>query len=43
MQKVIKGEELLKYIDEAITILSDAVKTTLGPNGNNVIINDSYY
>lgn len=26
MQKVIKGEELLKYIDEAITILSDAVK-----------------
>lgn len=43
MQKVIKGEELLKYIDEAITILSDAVKTTLGPNGNNVIINDSNF
>lgn len=40
MQKIIKNTELTKYIDEAITILSDAVKTTLGPNGNNVIISD---
>ena len=41
MQKVIKGKELLDYIETSITILSDAVKTTLGPNGNNVIINNN--
>ena len=43
MQRIIKGNELLKYIDEAITTLSDAVKVTVGPNGNNVIINESNY
>lgn len=43
MQRIIKENELLKYIDEAITTLSDAVKVTVGPNGNNVIINESNY
>ncbi len=43
MQKVIKGKELDNYILNAITLLSDAVKTTLGPNGNNCIINESNF
>lgn len=43
MKKIIKGRLLLEYIDKAITLLSDAVKITLGPNGNNVIINDSKF
>lgn len=43
MKKVIKGQQLKEYIDYAITLLSDTVKTTLGPNGNNVIINDSNF
>lgn len=43
MQKIIKGEELENYIFNAITILSDAVKTTLGPNGTNVIINEANF
>ena len=41
MQKIIKNTELIEYIDKSISILADAVKTTIGPNGNNVIINTS--
>lgn len=41
MQKVIKKDELINYIDSTITLLSDTVITTLGPNGTNVIINNS--
>ena len=43
MQKTIKGEELEIYISNAITLLSDTVKTTLGPNGTNVIINEANF
>lgn len=43
MQKIIKGQELQEYIDLALSSLSDAVKTTIGPNGHNVIINTSEY
>ncbi len=41
MKKIIKGEELQNKIDEAINMICDAVSTTLGPVGNNVIINSS--
>ncbi len=43
MQRVIKEKELDNYIDKAVTLLSDAVKTTLGPNGTNVIINENNF
>ena len=43
MKKIIKGEELLRAITDALTLLSDAVTSTLGPNGSNVIINDSNF
>lgn len=41
MKKVIRKEELRKKINEAINLLCDTVKETLGPEGNNSIINNS--
>ena len=39
MKEVIYGEELRKTMIEAINLLCDAVGSTLGPSGNNVLIN----
>ena len=41
MHKVIKDKELKKYMTEAINLICDAVASTLGPSGNNVLINTS--
>lgn len=40
MKKVIKDEELYKYLEDSIKLIGDTVKTTLGPSGSNVIINE---
>ena len=39
MKQVISGEELKKVMLDAINILCDSVSSTLGPSGNNVLIN----
>ena len=39
MKKVISNNELKKYILESINLICDAVSSTLGPTGTNVIIN----
>ena len=41
MKKVISGEELNNYMKESVNLLCDTVITTLGPMGNNVIIDSS--
>ena len=41
MKKVIKDKELYQKMAEAVNLLSDTVKTTLGPKGSNVIINSN--
>ena len=41
MKKVVSGNELKLKMKEAIDLLCDTVKTTLGPIGSNVIINHS--
>ena len=41
MKKIIKSEELYKYLEESVKLIGDAVKTTIGPSGSNVIINDA--
>ena len=41
MKEVVTGEELKKIMQEAINILCDSVSSTLGPSGNNVLINTS--
>lgn len=38
MKKVISNEELLIKMKEAVNLLCDSVKVTLGPTGNNVLI-----
>jgi chaperonin GroEL len=39
MKEVLTGEELRKVMVEAIDLLCDSVGSTLGPSGNNVLIN----
>lgn len=41
MKQVISGDVLRKYILEAINLICNTVSTTLGPIGNNVLINSS--
>ena len=41
MRKVVRGELLEQKMQEAVNLLCDTVKETLGPNGNNVIIDHS--
>lgn len=41
LKKVITNEKLYEKMEEAITLLCSVVKTTLGPKGNNAIINSS--
>lgn len=43
MKKVINYEELKEKMNIAIKMLCGTVKTTLGPKGNNVIINNSTF
>ena len=43
MKKVIKGKELKDNVKYAIDLLCSTVKSTLGPSGNNTIINDANY
>ncbi len=43
MKKVISGKELYDKKLEAINMLCNTVKTTLGPQGSNVIINNSAF
>lgn len=43
MRKVISGKELEEKISEAINLLCDTVKKTLGPKGNNIIIDHSSF
>lgn len=40
MKKVIKDDELYSIITDAVNILCDSVSSTLGPCGNNVLINN---
>ncbi|MBQ9019146.1 MAG: hypothetical protein IJ097_02390 [Bacilli bacterium] len=41
MKKVISGEELKKVMSDAVNLLCDTVSSTLGPTGNNILINNS--
>ncbi len=43
MKKVISGENLTIKMQEAINLLCGTVKTTLGPKGNNIIIDHSTF
>lgn len=43
MKKVVSGDVLKKCMRSAINLLSDTVKTTLGPKGCNVIIDSSNF
>jgi len=43
MKKVVSGEELRNKMQEAINLLCDTVKTTLGPKGSNCIIDHSAF
>lgn len=43
MKKVVSGKELRDKMIEAINLLCDTVKQTLGPSGNNVIIDHSNF
>ncbi len=43
MKKVIRGQELETKMIEAIDLLCDTVKTTLGPKGSNAIIDHSSF
>lgn len=41
MKEVITGVELKKVMSEAVNLLCDTVVSTLGPTGNNILINNS--
>ena len=43
MKKVVSQDELRNKMNEAINLLCDTVKTTLGPKGSNVIIDHSAF
>jgi len=43
MKKIVTGEELKRSMKEAINILCDTVKCTLGPKGSNIIIDHSNF
>ena len=43
MRKVISGKKLEEKMSEAINLLCDTVKKTLGPKGNNIIIDHSSF
>ena len=43
MKKIIYGNELYEKMSEAINLLCNTVKITLGPKGNNVIIDHSSF
>ena len=43
MKKVIGNKELKQKMKEAINLLCDTVKITLGPKGNNIIIDHSTF
>ena len=43
MKKVIGNKELKEKMKEAINLLCDTVKITLGPKGNNIIIDHSTF
>ena len=41
MKKVITGEELILKMTEAVNLLCGSVKVTLGPTGNNALIDNA--
>ena len=41
MKKVVSNDELKKVMLDGINLICDAVSSTLGPSGNNVLINKS--
>lgn len=43
LKKVISGQELQEKMKDAVNLLCDTVKTTLGPKGNNIIIDHSAF
>lgn len=43
MKKIVSGEFLKEKMKEAVNLLCDTVKCTLGPKGNNVIIDHSSF
>lgn len=43
MKKVVSGDELRNKMQEAVNLLCDTVKTTLGPKGSNCIIDHSAF
>ena len=43
LKQVVNGQELKTKMQEAINLLCDTVKITLGPKGNNVIIDHSNF
>ncbi len=43
MKKIVTGKELQEKMEEAVNLLCDTVKTTLGPKGSNIIIDHSNF
>ena len=43
MKKVVRNKELRENLREAVNLLCDTVKQTLGPKGNNIIIDHSNF
>ena len=43
MKKVVKGQELEEKMVEAVDLLCDTIKNTLGPIGSNAIIDHSLF
>lgn len=43
MKKVVNDNELYEYMDDAINLLCNTVKKTLGPKGSNIIIDHSSF
>ena len=43
MKKIVMDKELRKYMNDAINIICNTVKNTIGPKGCNVIIDHSLF
>jgi len=43
MKKIVSGKELQEKLEEAVNLLCNTVKSTLGPKGSNVIIDHSSF
>ena len=41
MRQVISGSKLREYMKKTVNLLCDTVSSTIGPTGNNILINNS--